>query len=342
MIRHKPGRGLDLGTSYVIVGRTLKGGRINYTEMRDCFFELMPKTRISRQIMIKGLEGQKYFQDGDKFIVIGQDAIERAIERHESTFRPMERGVLSPKERRARSILRFILKYILGEPVEPNERIIYSVPSQPIDMLANQFDIAFHQDAISNDLQDLGFAPSAIPEAEAVCYSELRDENYTGIGMSWGAGMVNVNLMSSGESVIHWSTTQSGDWIDRMAAISSDVPDTVVQVEKEQGEFVVGEEVPGDPLLSSIAIYYKRLIDYTVKLMIKQLTRAGKMPKLLRPVPIVLAGGTAQAKGFKEAFERSWEKNLNGELPFSIKEVRLAKDPLRAISRGCLLASELA
>jgi len=341
MSEFKPGRGLDIGTSYIIVGRTPKeGSEVSYTEMRDCFFKLEPKSKIARQIIEKGLAGQKYFKDGADFIVVGQDAIERAIERNASTFRPMVRGVLSPKERRARSILRFILGHILGEPVAENEKVIYSIPSQPIDRKASEYDVAFHQDALKNDLKEMGFEGSAIPEAEAVCYSELGDDGYTGIGMSWGAGMVNCCLMSAGEGILHWSTTRSGDWIDQMAAISSDAPETVVQVEKESGGFKVGHEVEGDPILSAVSIYYDRLIDYTTQAMVTQLVKTDRPFKA--PLPVVLAGGTARAKGFIKWFEERLKEHAGDDLPFEIKEVRLAKDPLRAISRGCLLASELA
>jgi hypothetical protein len=308
--------------------------------MRDCFFKLSPKSKIARQIIERGLNGQKYFCDGDDFIVVGQDAIERAIERNASTFRPMVRGVLSPKERRARSILRFILSHVLGGPVAEKEKIIYSVPSQPIDRKTSDYDEAFHQDALRNDLAEMGFEGSAIPEAEAVCYSELGGAGYTGIGMSWGAGMVNCCLMSSGEGILHWSTTRSGDWIDQRAALASDAPETVVQVEKESGGFEVGVEVDGDPILSAVAIYYGRLVDYTAQAMVSQLVKTDRPFK--EPVPVVLAGGTARAQGFCDRFAEALQEHAGDTLPFEIKEVRLAKDPLRAISRGCLLAAELA
>lgn len=338
MSEYKPGRGLDVGTSQLVMGRSAEDGRVSYTEVRDCFFRLEPKTSISRKIIEKGLKGQTFFKDGDAFVVVGQDAIERAIERNQSTFRPMVRGVFSPKERRARAILRFILSHILGEPQVKSEHIVYSIPSQPMDLPRSQFDISFHEDALSNDMAELGYHAEAIPEAEAVCYSELRDDGYTGIGMSFGAGMVNTCLMSSGEGILHWSTTRSGDWIDRMASVATDTPDTVIQVEKEHGKFVVGQESSDDPIMSAIAIYYGRLVDYTVKAMASQLMGAAALPKFKDPIPLVLSGGTALASGFLEAFSAALDEE---ELPFEIKEVRLAKDPLRAVARGCLLASEL-
>jgi hypothetical protein len=340
MSEFKPGRGLDLGTSYIIVARNTQNG-VSYTEMRDCFFRLQPSTKIARQIMQKGLAGQKYFADETGFVVVGQDAIERAIERNQSTFRPLERGILSPREKRARGILRFILKQILGKPVGEQEKIIYSVPAPPADQLESRFDVNFHVDAVRNDLLELGYDASSVPEAEAICYSELGEDSYTGVGMSWGAGMVNCCLMSSGEAILHWSVTRSGDWIDRMAALSSDQPDTVVQVEKENTDFTVGEEVKDNPILSAVSIYYIHLIEYVIEHMLRALNQADNLPKFLSPIPIVVSGGTSLANGFVDTFHGILEIK-SGRLPFQVSEVRPAKDPLRAVSRGCLLASELA
>lgn len=205
----QPGRGLDVGTSHIIASRELEDGKVLFTEFRDAFYRLKPATPIARKMMEKGLKGQQYFSDIDgSFIVVGQDAIERAIERNESASRPMVRGVISPKEKNARRILRHIFKEILDTPLQDNEKLVYSVPSQPVDRSSEDFDVGFHQDAIGNDLRDLGFDASPLPEAEAICYSELEKEDYTGMAFSFGAGMCNICLMSSGEGVLHFATVR--------------------------------------------------------------------------------------------------------------------------------------
>lgn len=342
------GKGLDLGTSYIITAREFsKGNKIRYTEFRDAFYRMKPSSPIARKMMEKGLKGQQYFSDIDgSFIIIGQDAIERAIERHESANRPLVRGVISPKEKQARRILRHIFKEILGEPSVENEKLIYSVPAQPIDQTEDMFDVGFHTDAVNNDLRDIGYDASPLHEAEAICYSELESDDYSGVCMSWGAGMVNVCLMSSGEAVSHHSTCRSGDWVDRMSAIATAQPDSVIQVEKENSEFIIGQEVKNNPILSAVSLYYVRLIDYTIQYLIRTLARADSLPKFTEPLPIVIAGGTSRANGFIEKFKErlEWYNNpANGQyqLPFEVKEVRPAIDPLRSVARGLLLASQL-
>ncbi len=69
-----------------------------------------------------------------------------------------------------------------------------------------------------------------------------------------------------------------------------------------------------------------------------RLSRSTDLPKFTAPIPIVISGGTSRAEGFIEAFTRSLRA---AEFPLQIKEVRPAKDPLRAVARGCLLSASL-
>lgn len=330
--------GLDVGTSFIIKAREVEGS-VEYTEFRDAFYRIKASTPVASKMIEKGLANRKYFKDSDgTFVVIGQDAIEKAIERHQTAARPMYRGVISPKEKDARRILKFILTELLGTPSEPGEKIVYSIPAQPIDQSDELFDTGYHEDVLSNDLREMGFTPESLNEAEAICYSELENDDYTGVSFSFGAGMVNVCVMSAGEAIIKYSTTRSGDWVDRMAAQSTAEPDSVIQVEKEGGGFKVGDEVPGSPILSAVSAYYVRLISYTTKYLQARVADTKELPKFSEPIPIIVGGGTSRAEGFLECFKEHLEKL---KLPFEIKEVRTASDQMRAVSRGCLIASTL-
>ena len=149
--------------------------------------------------------------------------------------------------------------------------------------------------------------------------------------------MVNVCVMLTGEPVLTFSTTKSGDWIDRMSAVATGQTDSVVQSEKESGEFVIGQ--PNDnQILAAVSAYYERLIDYTTKQLAAALTNHKDLPKFKNALPIVVGGGTSQAKGFVETFAKKLEEN---EFPCDIKEVRHAADPLHAVARGCFIAAHL-
>lgn len=331
------GVGLDVGTSFLIASVESEGG-IQYKEMRDAFYRIKPATPIAAKMMEKSLAKLSYFKDTDgSYILVGEDAITKAIERNQSALRPLVRGVLSPKEPDARRVLKFILAELVGKPSTPGETLVYSIPAAPVDQPGEDFDTGYHEDVLKKDLGELGWNAQPLNEAEAICYSELDNENYTGISMSFGAGMVNVCVMSSGEPVVKFSTTKSGDWIDNMASVSSGQPHTVVQVEKENGIFRVGEE-NSNPILSAVSAYYVRLIDYTIQRLVARLKASDALPKFTSPIPIVISGGTSRANGFLDVFKAQMSQS---NFPLLISEIRSATDPLRAVARGLLLSASL-
>jgi len=331
------GIGLDVGTSFLIKAEESESG-VKYTEFRDAFYKMKPATPIAAKMMEKGLANMSWFREKDgTYVVVGMDAIEKAIERHQSARRPLFRGVLSPREPDARVVLKFILSQLVGEPEHTSEKLVYSIPAEPVDQSDEDFNTGYHEDVLKKDLAELGWDASPLNEAEAICYSELENDDYTGICLSFGAGMVNACVMSSGEAVVKFSTTRSGDWIDRMAAQSTGQPDSVVQVEKENSEFAVGKENE-NPILSAVSAYYVRLVDYTVRHLAARLSKSSDLPKFTSAIPVVVSGGTSRAAGFVEAFERRLSQ---GDFPLEVKEVRHAKDPLRAVARGCLLAASM-
>jgi hypothetical protein len=167
-----------------------------------------------------------------------------------------------------------------------------------------------------------------------------EDHSFTGPFLTihnCGAGMVNVCVMLNGEPVLTFSTTKSGDWIDRMAAVATGQTDSIVQAEKEEGDFTIGQ--PHDnQILAAVSAYYERLIDYTTKQLAAALSDHKDLPKFKDPLPVVIGGGTSQAKGFVTTFAKKLEAN---GFPVAVKEVRHASEPLHAVARGCLIAASI-
>jgi hypothetical protein len=331
-------KGLDVGTSFIVLAEEGAKGKVTYKDFRDAFYIIKPTTPIATKMIEKGLAGKTFVKDADgSFIILGKDAIEKAIERNDSAKRPMFKGVVSSKEKDARRILTYILKEVAGTPKEEKEKLIFCVPAQPVDQEDEDFDVGYHEDVIVKLLSDVGYSARAINEAEALCYSELDKDDYTGVCLSWGAGMVNVCVMLSGEPVVKFSTTKSGDWVDRMSAVATGEADSIVQAEKENGDFAVGQ--PNDnQVLAAVAAYYDRLIDYTTKQLASAMDDHKALPKFKDPLPVVVAGGTSKAKGFIGVFAKKLEEN---GFPLPVKEVRHAADPLHAVARGCLIAAQV-
>ena len=329
--------GLDVGTSFIIAS-SYEGDEIIFKDFRDPFYVIKPNTPIAAKMVEKGLKGKVFIKDETgSFIILGKDAIEKAVERNETARRPMYRGVVSVKEKEARKVLAYILKEVVGKASKKGEKLVFCVPAQPVDQEDDDFDVGYHEDVVKSILSEVGYDARSVNEAEALCYAELEDTDYTGIGISCGAGMTNVCVMLNGEPTVVFSTTKSGDWVDRMSAVATGEPDSVVQVEKEGGGFTVGE--PNDnPVLSAVASYYDRLVEYTAKQLSAALSGHKALPKFKDPIRIVVAGGTSQADGYIAKLN---EKLLESDFPLPIEVVKHAEDPLHSVSKGCLIAASI-
>ena len=340
-------KGLDVGTSFIVLAKDAAQntttdpnavGRVEYRDFRDAYFIIKPTTPVAVKMIEKGLHGKVFVKDADgTFIILGQDAIEKAVERNSSVQRPMYRGVVNAKEKEAKRVLAFILQEVAGHAETAQEKLVFCIPAQPVDQEDTDFDVGYHEDVVKAILAERGYQARSINEAEAICYSELEHDDYTGVALSCGAGMVNCCVMLNGEPTVTFSTTKSGDWIDRMTAIALGEPDSVVQAEKEQGDFTIGQ--PNEnPILSAVCSYYERLIDYTTKQLAAAMTNHKLLPKFKSPLPVVIAGGTSRAQGFVKLFQQKLAEN---SFPLPVKEVRHAADPLHAVARGCLIAAKI-
>jgi len=329
--------GLDVGTSFIIAS-SYDGDDIVFKDFRDAFYVIKPNTPIAAKMVEKGLKEKIFIKDENgSFIILGKDAIEKAVERNETARRPMHKGVVSVKEKEAKRVLAYILKEVVGKASKKGEKLVFCIPAQPVDQEDEDFDVGYHEDVVKTILSEVGYDARSVNEAEALCYAELEDTDYTGIGISCGAGMTNVCVMLNGEPTIVFSTTKSGDWIDRMSAVATGEPDSVVQVEKEGGGFTIGE--PNDnPVLSAVASYYERLIEYTAKQLSAALSGHKSLPKFKDPIRIVVAGGTSQADGYVDKLN---EKLLEAEFALPIEVVKHAEDPLHSVAKGCLIAASI-
>ncbi len=331
------GVGLDVGTSFLVAGRFDKQGTINFTKIRDCFLHIPYKTLINKNMIQKGLDDRQvpYIEQPDGFYTLGEDAFIMANERHQDTRRPMNRGVLSPKEKAAFPILKELISMIIGEPKEKNERLVFSVPAKPIDA---DFDQLFHQDMLRSFITSKGFDPQPMNEAEALAYSELLEEGLTGIAISCGAGMMNVAVLSSGDPVVTFSTSRSGDWIDEQAAIATDMTRGIIQQEKESPDFDLMSPDPNNQVHQAISVYYGNLLIYTLEQIAYDLQKSPSLPKFRDPIPLVVGGGTSLPKGFIPKFEQA----LNAvTMPIEISTLRQAADPLHAVANGLTLAASM-
>ena len=176
--------------------------------------------------------------------------------------------------------------------------------------------------------------PYPINEALALVYAELAEKNYTGIGVSCGAGMVNTCFAMFGAPVFSFALVNSGDWIDKMAAKATGESPTFINKEKTKVNL---NEEPTTLVHRAIQTQYRLMVEKTVTGIKKGLSGASKKVRSDEPVDMVIAGGTSMPIGFDKLFQ---EIIMQAELPINIGNIIRPSDPLFSVSRGCLIAAE--
>lgn len=327
------GVGLDIGTNMLVSAIMNDEDKVSYRKQRDAFFKLVPKSEVNRKSIKMSLDSRNanYIIDDEGFIVVGEDALLMANERNLDARRPMSKGVLSPKEKKSLPMLKLLIKNIIGEG-GGNTDLVFSIPSAPVD---NDFDVFYHTEMIKTYIKQMGFNPATISEGFAIAFSELLDDNLTGMCISFGAGMINSTVCYEGDPVIEFSLTKGGDWIDESVGKALDMNASMVQIEKEESNIDLMH--PSGKIQEAISVYYGTLIRYALDNMIYELGKS-TLPSFAAPLPIVVSGGLVMASNFVEKFQSEIDIK---KFPFEIKEIRKAKDPITCVAHGCLMASIL-
>ncbi|XGI83386.1 hypothetical protein ACEU6E_08920 [Halorutilales archaeon Cl-col2-1] len=319
-------KGLDVGTMNIISSRQ-DGDETAFVQQRNSFVEIehsdMAERMLSRSDVL-------HIRKDDQVYVVGDDALNFANIFNEETRRPMQHGILSSDEKSAIPMIKLITEQVVGEPRRHNERLYYSTPADPID---SDISTLYHQKTLESLLGDIGYDPEPINEGMAVIYSELADHNFTGLGISFGAGMTNVCLAYYAVPVMKFSIARGGDWIDEEAASATGTPvDKVTSIKEDDFKLDFRTDVGG--VEGALSIYYNNLIDYIIENIQEEVDEEDIEEGL--DVPVVVTGGTSSPRGFEELFEESLS---NADIPFSISRVRQAEDPLYSVSKGALVAA---
>jgi len=321
---------LDIGTGFIIGGKLDAEGNTEFTSIRDSFFEI--EDNPFRQKMLKQVKAN-FLAKNNKLIVIGDEAVEFANMFNADAQRPMNKGVISPKEKEAFPVIKIIIEKAIGKASKKGEKCYYSVPAAPVDA---DFDIVYHEHVFNKIISDLGYEPHSLNEAEAIAYSELLDDGLTGLSFSFGAGMCNVSVGIMGVPAVQFSVAKSGDFIDQSVATALNLTASKVQTEKEKGVDLLK---PEGKIQEAISIYYGNLIDYVIKNVAARLSKSDDLPSFKNPVPIIISGGTSLAGNFIGKFKESLEKY---PLPIDVSEIKHASDPRTAVANGLLICASLA
>jgi len=319
-------KGLDVGTMNILSAQQ-DGNDTVFVQQRNSFVEIeysdMAEQMLSRSEVL-------HIRKDDKVYVVGDDALNFANIFNKETRRPMSQGILSSSEKSAIPMMKLIIEQVVGEPDYPNEKLYFSTPADPID---SDLSTLYHQKTIESFLNDIGYDAEPINEGMAVIYSELADKNFTGLGISFGAGMTNVCLAYYAVPVMKFSVARGGDWIDEQAARATGTPvDKVTSIKEDDFELDFTTDVGG--VEGALSIYYENLLDYVIDRVVDEVDEEDVEEGL--DIPVVVTGGTSSPNGFEALFR---EHLSDANIPFSISGVSHASEPLYSVARGGLVAA---
>jgi len=318
--------GLDIGTMNIVCARS-DSDNIRIT--RNVFLPLKED-----EISISELTDISYVRSEDGIFIIGDDAFRFANIFNQKVCRPMESGLISPKELYAIDVLTLIVKDLMGDIKDKEAYVSYSVPAEAIDEGRS---VIYHEKIFGKILASLGVNYKSVNEGSAIIYSECQEEKFSGVGISFGAGMSNVCLMFKGIEVLKFSTARSGDWIDKNVSESLNiVQNRITSIKEKYLDFeneLTGSNKKVRRAIEALNFYYESLINYTIKRIIKEFEDKVEI-EVDEKMPIVISGGTSLPKGFLNIFKNIISKY---ELPFEISDIRQAQDPLTCVANGLLI-----
>jgi hypothetical protein len=323
----KKAYGLDIGTSRIV---SIKQDDQTGTDQLNAFISVA-ETKFLKDMLVKN--HMTHTRIKDEFLILGYDALQFANIFNSEIRRPMKKGLIMSEEIYAIPVMKEIINLVLPKPVEMAQPLCFSVPAPEVGFDA---DLVYHEGILKKYLAGMGYKPKSINEGMAVVISELAGDNFTGIGISMGAGMCNVCLSFLSVPVIVFSIGQGGDDVD--AHVARMMHETVNRVRLIKEESLDFARTPKNNVENALIIYYEDLILTLLSTLSRTLSRAERLPRLNQAIPIVLAGGTCLPNGFIVKFGQILK---DVPMPIAISSVRLANDPLRAIAMGALISASV-
>jgi len=315
--------GLDCGT-----GNFVAVNGAGTTIQRNAFLTIEKEVTTKKQLKRMNIP---YIELGDDLHIIGQDAFNYAnIFTNKNLRRPMKNGLLNPTEKDALPILKHLIGSLIGGEASPGSKVIYCVPGKPIDA---EREVDYHEDVLKQIITFFGYEARPINEALALGMVGLEKNQYTGVSISFGAGMSNIAILYMGMSALQFSVSKSGDWIDEQVSTDCGISKAKAQQIKERGDYSIA---PGSTIRTrehnAIKSYYASLIRYILANVAQQFKENDSMPTFPEKVPIVIGGGTSMPEGFIELFKDQFTEK---DFPLDVKDIVLVDEPLTAVARGC-------
>lgn len=331
--------GFDCGTYNLVCCSRGEENKFIYDREVNAFIEISLEDNFTYQMMKTCDDPVPLIKRKNKAYGIGEKAVRMAYTIAALDLkRPMQAGCVNPKERDAFEVLNIMIHSLLeGNVKDGNDLLYYSVPANAIN---EETDAEFHQKTLQSVFDGYESENKSkvqaypINEGLALVYAELKENNYTGLAASFGAGMCNICFAMFGAPVFQFALVNSGDWIDKQAAKATGETTTFINQEKTK---VSLNKAPENLVERAIQTQYRIMIEKTVNGIKKGLSDIGKKARTDKPMDIVIAGGTSMPVGFDTLFRDIIKQ---ADLPLALGNIIRPSDPLLSVSRGCLIAAE--
>jgi len=175
----------------------------------------------------------------------------------------------------------------------------------------------------------------------AICYDcnpVLRSDDgeiaLSGISCSAGGGMWNIALSFKGLSLVEFSCTKSGDYLDaQVAKVTGIAPSKVIKVKEKQLD--LDNIDSSDRVQTAYSIYYDEMMSRMAHYISKEFR--DKSSEMDGEIEIVVAGGTSMTNGFCNRLEKEFRKS---NLPFKLYRVRHSETPFHSVAQGSCIRAQ--
>ena len=343
-------KSLDCGTMFLVKGELdVATDEPEFSVERNCFLQAAATDDTEETLKENNWA---YAKHENNHYILGEDAIKLknlltvgskdqqiVVTKVGELRRPMRHGILNTgEEKLSVAIIQKLIGNLIGPPHHPDESLCFCAPGDPVD---KNLTVVFHKTMLTNFLKSLGYAVECIPEALAIIFSQrpvAEDPNeeggeapFSGISFSFGAGMCNVCFAWKKMPLINFSIAQCGDWIDEEAAKVAGVDVSAMTRFKEKKLDLANVDY-SDMRQAGLDIFYQNMIEHALNNFAEKFNQLDN--QIDTPLEIVVAGGTSSVPGFLDKFKSV----ISGlELPFQIKDIRMAENPFYAVSHGCLV-----
>jgi len=334
--KFRPGVGVDVGTSNIVVARQTEDGSFINRFHRDMLY---PLDISDESADLLDRSDYLYVKVSDKYYIVGEDALRlvNAIGKGE-VVRPMKDGILNPQLKESSELLFYIIKAVVGEPLIPNEPLRFSLPANPID---RDLDNLFHKMVLKSFFAKMGYSAESVNEGMCICFdcnpvmkSDEGEVPLSGVACSFGGGMVNISLMYKGMELNSFSITKSGDEIDEKSSLATGISkNKIIKIKEKQLD--LNNVDMSDRVQAALSIYYDEMLDRITHYIAREFKE--KSSDMDGKIEIVVAGGTSMAPGFCKRFEEAISRT---DIPFDVYNIRHSETPFYSVSQGACIRAQ--